>query len=391
MSAKTLQYKYMKKYLTLTLIAIFLAEASTIWAMHPARKKGKRRTVLIEDPSSSTMRRRQQELLERIEQLRASNTQLAKKIQDEKGYQQALFQRAQRATFRALPNANGPINTYTGTIFQVNHQGTKEVFGAIAAHALQTGEEPGLLNKNFTALFVHEGELRTLPATVVGLTPSLMGDVALVKFPSKYESLFEPLPLTEQTSISFPAQGYAQGFACNILSRQTFPITGQTSNGTLISKLPATEVGNRAGFCGTAVFGKDFEWLGIHIGSSYEEQIGYIAPVSTIRMLVDAYHNPRALHLVHIVGNKFVNLFGNEYVARTELLDSKGTLLWDHYTRSKFSAVQIEQVLEKYPQTSSVRITLRRMMWKGILSSKEILEKSHSSRVVTIALTDNLE
>lgn len=327
-------------------------------------------------------------LAKRIAELKQENAKLAAQNLQEREYQNKLFDRARRALFQALAYQDSPGNALTGTIIQVNRKGKKEIFGVIASHALQgVPYLEGSLGQGFQAVYVHDNVAHVIPAKVVQFSPSSMHDLALVKFPAEYEPLFEPIVL-EDFKLKLPIQGYSQGYACNLLSKQTFPIMGRTSIGMLTSHLPAAELGQRAGLCGSPVFTKDFHLAGIHIGSSYDTNVGYIAPVSAIKNLVRSYHSSKGIKPVSLklAGREIGRLAVDEYVSRVELLDEHFNPLWKEDTQIKFSLTQAERELANYPKAAFIRLTVGHSFWEQGPKGSYVLDDASNPRIIITPL-----
>lgn len=325
--------------------------------------------------------------------LRKAFNKLAQRNRDfvasarERKYQSELFNKARRATFRALPKKHdGLSNPFTGTTFWVSHKGQKEIFGVIAAHTLQdVYVSSGMLGKEFNAVVINGNVAHTIPAEVVQFTPPSMGDLALIKFPAKYESVLHPLKL-ETVELSLPAQGYSQGYATNVLSKQVFPIVGKTSQGAFISDLPAAELGDRAGLCGSPVFTTDFQWAGIHVGSSYKTNEGYITPVSVLQNLVKSYYNPQIQpQSIFLAGKKIGQLAMDEFVASLEFLNVNQQTLWKYDTHSKFSVSKAQEKLTQVPGVAFIRLTIGRARWTDATSEAYIMyDEVFNSRIITV-------
>ena len=305
----------------------------------------------------------------------------------ERKYQSALFNKARRATFRALPKEESSLsNPFTGTTFWVQHKGKREIFGVVAAHTLQDMYiTEGMLGREFNAVVVNGNIARTIPAQIVHFTPPSMGDLALVKFPASYERFLHPLELKE-VELDLPAQGYLQGYAQNILTRQIFPIIGKTSQGSFVSQLPTAQLGERAGLCGSPVFTTDFQWAGIHVGSSYKTNSGYIVPVAVIEDLVKSYYHPQLQPQSIMLGDREIGrLAMDEYVVSLELLNINQRTLWKYDTQSKFSISAAQEKINQIPGVAFVRLTIGRAHWSDVNADAHIIyDGSFNSRVVTV-------
>ena len=357
------------KRILLLLMTSMLLQGMPLCAMKISAKKARPRTSknssLVKNRISQKESASRLSLLRRIEKLTRENNELANKNFQERVYQNKLFDKSRRATFRALPNKRSYGNAFTGTLVRVKRKKRTDVFGVIAAHTLRDNfMQEGMLGKEFTAVYIHGNVAETIPAKVVHFSPSEMGDIALVKFPAKYEPLFEPIALETQ-ELTLPAQGYSQGYACNLLSKQTFPIVGKSSTGMLTSRLPAAELGQRAGLCGSPVFTTDFQLAGIHVGSSYESNMGYITPISTLKNLIDSYYNPGIKpQLITLAGKGIGHLAMDEYVSRIEMLNARGNVVWEYNTMSKFSLSKAEAELATRTDVAAIRLTVKKAVWQ---------------------------
>ena len=368
----------MKKYLLAGLFTTVLLAAAPLHAQKPGS--------MAQKELLKSLQLRNAQLEKQIAQLQRAHERLLIQNAKESTYQTRLFNRAKQAVFRAMPKHKGSVNTYTGTVFEVRRNGRKEVFGTVAMHALQdVFATPGMLGKEFSALVVSGTQVKTIPARIVQLSSSAMGDLALVKFQPEDERLFRPLSL-EEVSLSFPAQGYAQGYACNLLSKQTFSIVGNTSIGMLQAHLPAVDQGQRAGFCGSPVFTTNFRFAGVHVGSSYETNAGYIAPISVLQKLVESYHNPgKHVQSIVLADKEIGTLTITEYVARIEFLDANKQVIWEKETHSKFSLRNAEQELLQHPNTAFIRLYVGNSHWHTDEHGSYVLDDEYHPRVIETA------
>ncbi len=377
----------MKRLFLLFVAGILLTQSTPLYAgKKPTPKKRVRLSTSRLTRLLSAGIQTHEALARRISELEQKNAQLAVQNQLERAYQSQLFDRARRAVFRAFPYESSSGHAFTGTIIKHNYKGHEEIFGIVATHALQgVPYSAGLfLNKEFQAVYVHGNVAHTIPAKVVQFSPFSMRDLALVKFDPEFEILFDPIPL-EDFALKLPAQGYSQGYACNILSKQTFPIVGMTSVGTLTSRLPAAELGQRSGLCGAPVFTKDFRLAGIHIGSSYTTNTGYIAPLSTIKSLIQAYHAADTQPILLSIGGREIGrLAVNEFVSRIEILDASYRTLWKEDTKAKFSLGAAEEELTRHPQAAYIRLTIGKSVWEQDAKGSYILDdNSHPRLLIT--------
>ena len=327
------------------------------------RKTGSKLAVSKRAATQASIQRYQQ-LLAEIERLKLEDARLQMQLAQQNQLQARIFDHTQRAIFRALPTTQGPVNSFTGTVFQTEHNGKKEIFGVIAAHTLQDGtESPALVSKHFTALVVKDGEPIEIPAEVVQVSSPSMADLALVKFRPEDESLFNPMELAGQ-DLALPMQVYSQGYACNLLSRQAFQITSKTSTGVGTGHIPAAREGDRAGYCGSPLVNEQEKLAGIHIGSSYKTSTGYMAPAARLRELVENYHDRNATPVsIKLAGREIAQLAVNDYIKRIELLDINERVLWREDTFYKFSLRKAEEELARRSDVAFIRLIVGQVRW----------------------------
>ena len=320
-----------------------------------------------------------------IVKLQRENAALERQIAAQQAAQEKAYSLARKAVFRAL----GPqldAMTLSGTLFKTSYNGQEEIFGVVPMHVLRNEDHvPGTLSYKFTAGVFTDTTIKFIPAWVVQLSSSKTGDVALVKFRKQDEKLLSPLALNTQ-ELTFPQQAYAQGFARNLLTRQTFQLMGTTSTGLLTAQIPAAYEGDRAGFCGSPVVNEQGTLQGIHVGSSYvpadpateaffnafrlnvpkvpQGDIGYVVPASFVQNLVTAYHEPKSKPMVvRLAGHEITRLAINEYVARIELLDKDHRQLWTKNTNFKVSFSAVETILRLRNDIRYIKLEIGRTHW----------------------------
>ncbi len=345
------------------------------------------------------------EQLERIvKKLQAENAALERQIAAQHSARENALQVSRPAVFRAL-GAKPHTQSFSGTIFKTTYQGKEEVFGVVPMHLLRNQDfVQGTLSYKFTAGVLTPQGMRYLPVWVVQISSYKTGDVALVKFRQEDEALLSPLTLSRQDP-NFPQHAYGQGYANNLLTHQAFQLVGKTSNETLIAQIPAAQVGERAGFCGSPVVNEQAQLTGIHVGSSYEAQdpvkknffaafqlspapieggdVGYVTPVSYLEKLVTSYHQPAAkLFPVVIGGHEIIRLKANEYVSRIELLDKDEHVIWKKEMNIKVSYSAAETVLRLRPDTAYVRLHLGHSHWMKNQKGWYIENTDHVSSVL---------
>lgn len=325
------------------------------------------------------------QLEQMILKLQRENAKLERQIAQQKATQEKVYSAARKAVFRALGPQQDAM-TLSGTLFKTTYNGQEEIFGVVPMHVLRNEDHvPGTLSYKFTAGVFTDTTIKFIPAWVVQISSDKTGDVALVKFRKEDEKLLSPLALSTKEP-SFPQQAYAQGFARNLLARQTFQLMGTTSTGLLTAQIPAAYEGDRAGFCGSPVVNEQGTLSGIHVGSRYgaadpaqeaffnafrlnapnvqEGDIGYVTPASFVQNLVTAYHESHAKPMVvRLAGHEITRLAINEYISRMELLDKDHRQLWSKNTDFKVSLSAVETVLRLRNDVRYIKLEIGRTHW----------------------------
>lgn len=324
-------------------------------------------SVKLKGPSYQTSR----QAAPSLEELRRSVAELEtlqKNLLEQKLFLEGQ-NRTRLAVFQAIPDGLAPVNTYSGTVFKTVYNGKTEIFGAIAAHTLRSMPQmPGVLEKTFRVAVVRDGQAHVMPVRVVQVSSRKLFDVALVKFRPQDEALFAPLTLAEAS----PAEGevYSHGFACGLPMTVSSRSVKAVSPWVIKTTMPL-EKESRAGLCGSAVLNKRHELVGIHTGSSANLQnpakdVGYVAPASLLRGLVEAYHNggEGAFALV-LNGKEITRLNVDEFVSSVELLDKKGNILWQKKVTGKFSARQVEEQLAENRKVHVIKLVIGKTGWEN--------------------------
>ena len=347
---------------------------------------------LVANPQASNVARLTQHMstgqLESVlANLQRENAALERQIVRQQVLQQEVFAASKPAVFRTFSPGYADKQSLSGTIFKTRYNGQEEIYGLIPMHVLRDEDVvAGMLSYKFTAGVQTPQGVKMIPAWVVHLSSSKTADVALVKFRKEDEALLSPVELSLEEP-QFPQQAFSQGFARGILSQQSFQLTGTTSCGILTAQIPAANKGDRTGFCGSPVLDEHAQLAGMHVGSEYvanatqedaflaafqlnrppagEGDIGFVAPASFIRGLVESYHNPHAkVQVVRLFGREVTRLAVNEYISRMEVLDEQGNVVWFKETDYKTSFSALETVVHLLPGAVSVRLYVGRSHWQ---------------------------
>ncbi len=379
--------KRMRKLLALLLTATLGVLSVNTYAQMPSKLFRQ----LIKQPGTFPKSRlgelSNKQLDQFIIRLRYENARLAQQNELERQRQAQVFAASRPAVFRVASVQNGGLHSLSGTIFTTSQAGQPEIFGVVPTHVLQDADhEQGTLSKEFSVLVETPQGIQTLPAQVVQLSSTKTGDVALVKFRAEDEEFLSPLSLAP-TIKQFPTPVYSQGFARSILTQSSFPVVGTTSAGMLISQLPASHRGERAGFCGSPVITQQTTLAGIHVGSRYLSQdpqqtaffaafklkqlpiqdggdAGYITPASFLKQMVAAYHHPDLKPLIiTFAGQEITRLAVDEYISAIELLDAHMNVVWSRNMDFKVTFTAAEAAFRLYPQVAFVRFQVGKTHW----------------------------
>ena len=271
-----------------------------------------------------------------------------------------------RSVFRARPKGHPHEHAYSGTVFQIQWQGQKEVYGVIASHTISPGKGEVALKRFFTAEVFKDGQFVSVPAEVVQASSAKMLDVALVKFRPEDEKLFLPLTLAAQE----PAQGaalHSLGFSNNQLiwlPERTLVENTAISLRTDMSVLRP----ERYGLCGSPLLNEKGELVAIHTGSSHEmdpaADKGFGTKALYLRTLVQAYHNRQGRATFPLCfGERCVaELNADEFISHIWVKDEQGNIIFDREVDAKFPHSVLRQII---PHARHVELSVNRVQWAG--------------------------
>ena len=285
-------------------------------------------------------------------------------------------------------------DAFSGGVFQVTHQGKKEIFGFIAAHSLadvpsslsERLENQYYLSRSFALeMQDKEGRRHTVMAEVVGLSSPKMLDIALVKFRPEDEKLFKPFllrqePLRDAEKLEF--RGFSDKGAA-LFPRKLLAQTPISLRTDMI--WPRME---RVGFCGGVLLDGQEQLVGVHTGSTHGlfqgKDIGYATHAKFLRVLVDAYHRPgKATFPLELGGQKTIDLAPDEYVTAIDFFDRKGEKVGVYWLDFKFSYSEVEEII-KMRNPRYLRFTIGRLEWSA--AEPEYVEETASKRKVVYDL-----
>lgn len=283
-----------------------------------------------------------------------------------------------RGVFQAREDVVGPTNLFSGTVFQTEYNGKKEVFVAVAAHALESGRY--VLGKEFIGdIYVGDGQFKQVRMKIVQPSAPSMLDVA-IGVPLEGAEELRPFTISRQ-DFGWGDVGVSYGFAGQKLvvvpNRMFFSETPLCIRTTM--PYPRSD---RMGLCGSALINERGELLGIHTGSTndkYNERgdIGHTTNAKLLDVLVDAYHhNGEGTFPLILGGQKVLDLHVLSYISFIKLFDQNGKLLWQRGFESKFAYDEVnEHISALVPQY--VELTVRRVHWDPVHPDK-LLEMRNS-------------
>ncbi len=285
-------------------------------------------------------------------------------------------------SFSAKPQPDGhifaavaerdPSVRFSGTVFEVEYNGQKEIYGAVATHIIPAAPNDLLgIPRYFVATVYLPGDPQPhhIPAEIVAVSPVNMLDIALVKFAKFGEQWLTPYKLgeitneTELHSVGFTHQGFVFIPKRKILA--TLPYSIRTT-------MPL-RAGERSGLCGSPVLNAKNELVGIHTGSSMDapfEDIpafhsrSFVTPARYLKVLVDSYHNQgRGEMPFYIDDTHFINLNPDEYVVSYRLIGANRQTLTSEWINFRISHTRLESALQKNPQAKFLQLTTRKATW----------------------------
>lgn len=272
---------------------------------------------------------------------------------------------------------------FSGTVFQTLHNGKKEIFGVVPAHAIaRSAEDPKSLRQEFKAIMFLNGKQQEIPVKIVQISSPYFLDLALVKFPEEVLEFLSPLSLSQ---ISVKPSDIFHSPALEDLG---FPYVGgrvvQMTTPTSFRTSISVAKEERAGMCGTPLLNDQQQIVGIHTGSTKVSEnfglgdVAYVAPVDVLNSLVNAYFNEGKAKVPFVInGEKVADMNIDEHLASFSLLDEKGNILWNQEIEGRFSTLSFNKVLSQNPQARFLMLRTKRVFWNetGSFITEEQSEK----------------
>lgn len=157
------------------------------------------------------------------------------------------------------------------------YQGKRYVWGITAAHY---GFERPAVKKSF---------LNYQPITIVTRGNSSASDVLLFELPEYLAAKVTPLPLAEHPA-ELGEELYSVGIFDKEFQYEPNRIVQEVSPFRMITSLTVDPEIFREGACGGPLLNSAGEVVGVHVGSSPAQQIGYAVPLTQIRQALTALH-----------------------------------------------------------------------------------------------------
>ena len=245
--------------------------------------------------------------------------------------------------------------TYSGTIFK----DAGDIFGIIPTHTLRwqtdnlfsTLYNLASLGKTID-LEVYDAQGRSIPLRAEVVQLGALQDVSLIKFRPSDEAKLSPLLLrTQEVSADTPL--HVQGFN---QEQQLVHLTGLSVFRTTSTFMQVRFPGlfeERTGLCGSPALDENGQLAGVVIGhrNAREGQTldaGYIAPLSSIRTLLEAYRNGGKSTFPLQLNNQTIMQLGvDEWINQVYLFDKNDDLVWSSEPITKFSYQQLEEKIKE--------------------------------------------
>ena len=224
------------------------------------------------------------------------------------------------------------IRGFSMTVIRSPYKGKDEIFGVIPTHSLPSNFENadakfGVTKKFKAELLLPNGNVKTITAEVVQISPRSMLDVSLVKFNAQDEPFLRPLELSDAaTELKEPLflYGRANGVS-NSFDREVTKNSFISARINMIS--PAN--GERQGFCGSPWLNAEGKVKAIHTGSVEGERVSHGTHASFVKKLIEAYHNGgKAEYNLMLDGNVLTTLNVDEYISAFAIADSNLNIIY---------------------------------------------------------------
>lgn len=321
---------------------------------------------------------------------KATAAAIKKVTQKIKAKRPALLSQKDGHVFTAVVEAD-PNMRFSGTVFEIEYNGKKEIYGAVATHIIPSdpknvfgipryfnatvylpkNKTPGKISKNKQAPAQEANDAYakvTIPAEIVAAFPVSTFDVALVKFSEEGEKLLTPFALAQRVrkKENLHSVGYNHWQFTFIPQRHILKKTPTT----IYTSMPLSHL-ERVGMCGSAVLTPQNELAGIHTGSRIDAPfsdnvptVSYVTPASYLRFLIKAYHNGgQAKVPFYLAPGHFIKLDISEYPISFQLLGENNVVLFSDKVHFHFPHTYLSQLLKQFPQSRFLRLNTHRVTW----------------------------
>lgn len=240
-------------------------------------------------------------------------------IQRQINRQLAQGKHVERAVFRlapTVPDTELPNLKATAFALEETYHGKKYIWGISATH----------YDFDLPVLELDGKTIQPVPFTAQG--SKRLYDVSLFPLPPKVAKELTPLPLASK-----PAQPgeelYSGGyFFDGQFHYESDRIVKEAHPHRLITSLRVDAGPYREGYCGSPLVNQQGEVVGMHVGSSEHEQIGYAVTLDDIRAVLRAQHEEnQSADPLFFNGKEIAQLHINEGIISIEAF--KGNKLTD--------------------------------------------------------------
>ncbi len=243
------------------------------------------------------------------------------------------------------PIARGKYLPPVGTAFllETSYNGKKELWGVSAGHY------------SFKKPIMHYGNDQYALISFEAVGAYGMTDVSLFRIPTSVLRDLKPLKLADTT----PQQGdnlSSAGYFQKQFHLENNRVVTLINPQRLITQLEIPSYANRTGACGSPILNKNGEVVGVHIGSSFDNQLGFAVPLNRIKQLLNAYHNGgNAFEELRFNGKKIGTINVTQYIFDISLFEGERFLenIQTYHHESKIDYSHLEQWVQN-PQADKV-------------------------------------
>ena len=224
-------------------------------------------------------------------------------------------------------------------VFEENYKGKTYLWGATASH--YNLEEPSLKDPQ-------TGEY--IPIKLLAQGHSARNDVSLFAIPPQLKNYFKPLKLAAHAPRK-EEKLHSASYFDDAFQIEKNRVVADILPTRILTSLVIKDQRAREGSCGGPILNKKGQIVGMHVGSSSQEKVGFIVPVEHIYELLHAYHNNgQAWRPFYFNGRKIGDININEYVRYIEVW--QGNEILQTFTTFPVRAYLDYNHLEKFVDAS---------------------------------------